>query len=152
MNALTKIHATAALFGKVMAMTNPKHAVAYHFQNDADTLPGVMDAVQQVYDGPVDYAQDFMVWNVTKDDIRVRMAVVEEHTWAPPLAGTAQPPGGDPDREKYGKAMGVPVESLGYSDFIKEGRWDQVDEALRGVYKEASEALGQEFPYPEKQK
>jgi ribonuclease Z len=67
MNALTKIHATAALFGKVMAMTNPKHAVAYHFQNDADTLPGVMDAVQQVYDGPVDYAQDFMVWNITRE-------------------------------------------------------------------------------------
>jgi ribonuclease Z len=57
LNALTKVHATAALFGKVMAMTQPKHAVAYHFQNDADTLPGVMAAVEQYYDGPVDYAQ-----------------------------------------------------------------------------------------------
>jgi ribonuclease Z len=48
--------------------------------------------------------------------------------------------------------MDVPVESLGYSDFIKAGRWTEVDEALRGVYKEASEALGREFPYPADQK
>ena len=87
MNALTKIHATAALFGKVMAMTNPKHAVAYHFQNDADTLPGVMAAVEQVYDGPVDYAQDFMVWNITKDGVRTRMAVPNRESFpTPPLA------------------------------------------------------------------
>ena len=29
-----------------MAMTEAKHNVAYHFQNDADTLPVVMAAVQ----------------------------------------------------------------------------------------------------------
>ena len=45
--------------------------------------------------------------------------------------------------------MDVPVKSLGYSDFIKEGQWSEVDEALRGVYQEASEALGREFEYPE---
>jgi ribonuclease Z len=87
LNALTKIHATAALFGKVMAMTKPKHAVAYHFQNDADTLPGVMDAVQSVYDGPVDYAQDFMVWNITREGVRTRMAVPNREAYpTPPLA------------------------------------------------------------------
>jgi ribonuclease Z len=87
LNALTKVHATAALFGKVMAMTQPKHAVAYHFQNDADTLPGVMEAVEQVYDGPVDYAQDFMVWNITREGVRTRMAVPNRESYpTPPLA------------------------------------------------------------------
>jgi ribonuclease Z len=87
MNALTKVHATAALFGKVMAMTKPKHAVAFHFQNDADTLPDVMAAVQQTYGGPVDYAQDFMVWNITKDGVRTRMAVPNREAFpTPPLA------------------------------------------------------------------
>lgn len=87
MNALTRVHATAALFGKVMAMTRPKHAVAYHFQNDADTLPDVMAAVQQSYDGPVDYAQDFMVWNITKDGVQTRMAVPNRESYpTPPLA------------------------------------------------------------------
>jgi ribonuclease Z len=73
---------------------------------------------------------------------------VEEHTWAPPLVGKAQPPGGDKDRKKYSKDTGVPVDALRYSDFIIKGRWSGVDEALRGVYKEASEALGKEFKYP----
>ena len=89
-----------------------------------------------------------MVWNITKDDIRVRMAVVEEHTWAPPLAGAAEPPGGDSDREQFSKDAGVPVEGLSYSDFIIEGRWGEVDEVLRGVYQEASKTIGQDFPYP----
>jgi len=110
----------------------------------------VNDRVRTTYDGALSLAEDFMVWNITKGDIRVRMAIVEEHTWAPPLVGAAQPPGGDPDREKYSKQMGVPVESLGYTDFIKGGRWGEVDEVLRGVYEEASEKLGRKFEYPTK--
>jgi hypothetical protein len=30
-----------------------------------------------------------------------------------------------------------------------EGRWDDVDEVLRGVYAEANEKLGREFEYPQ---
>jgi hypothetical protein len=37
---------------------------------------------------------------------------------------------------------------MGYSDFIQEGKWNEVDEALRGVYDEASEKLGRKFEYP----
>ncbi len=85
-NAMTTLHANPAYFGKIMAMTKPKHAVAYHFQNDADTLPAVMKTVEQYYDGPVDYALDFMVWNVTKDGVRTRMAVVNPEAYpTPPL-------------------------------------------------------------------
>ena len=32
--------------------------------------------------------------------------------------------------------------ALLYSDFIIDGRWGGVDEALRGIYEEASESLG----------
>ncbi|MHC5018408.1 MAG: hypothetical protein ACYTFP_07580, partial [Planctomycetota bacterium] len=85
--------------------------------------------------------------NITKDKIITRMAVVEEHTWAPPLVSKPELPQKD-DRETYSNEMNVPVDAMVYSDFITEGRWGEVDEALRGVYKEASEALGREFPYP----
>ena len=146
----TQIHTAPEAFGKLMQEIKPRMAVAYHFFKDFDTTAQVNDRIRTTYDGPLSLAEDFMVWNITKDDIRVRMAVVEEHTWAPPLAGAAEPPGGDPDRKKYGKEMGVPVESLGYSDFIKEGRWGEVDEVLRGVYDEASEKLGRKFEYPTK--
>ena len=37
--------------------------------------------------------------------------------------------------------------SLGFSDFTKSGVWD-VDDVLRPIYEEASEAVGREFPYP----
>jgi hypothetical protein len=36
----------AAIFGKIMAMNQPKHAVAYPFQNDPDTLPEVVSALR----------------------------------------------------------------------------------------------------------
>jgi len=84
LNAMTTIHANPIFFGKVMAMTQPKHAVAYHFQNDFDTLPAVMQAVESVYEGPVDYAQDFMVWNVTKEGVRTRMAVTNPEFFPTP--------------------------------------------------------------------
>ena len=64
------------------------------------------------------------------------------------MAGEAELPGGDADREKFSEDSGIAVEDIIYSDFIIGGKWDGVDEALRGVYKEAEEALGQKFPYP----
>ena len=144
----TQIHTAPEAFGKVMAEIQPRMAVAYHFFKDFDTAAAVNDRIRTTYDGPLSLAEDFMVWNITKDEIRVRMAVVEEATWAPPLAGAAELPGGDSDRQKFSQDTGVPVEALLYSDFIKGGRWGGVDEALRGVYGEASEALGREFEYP----
>jgi ribonuclease Z len=144
----TQIHTAPEAFGKVMSSIKPRMAVAYHFFKDFDTTASVNDRIRTTYDGPLSLAEDFMVWNITKDDIRVRMAVVEEATWAPPLAGKAMLPGGDSDRQKFSKGSGVPVDALSYSDFIIGGRWGDVDPALRGVYKEASEALGREFPYP----
>jgi ribonuclease Z len=144
----TQIHTAPEAFGKVMSMLKPKHAVAYHFFKDFDTTAEVNDRIRTTYDGPLSLAEDFMVWNITKDDIRVRMAVVEERTWAPPLVNKPELPQ-DGDREKYSEEMGVPNDAMGYSDSIKGGRWGEVDEVLRGVYEEASEALGKKFEYPE---
>ena len=144
----TQIHTAPEAFGKLMQEIQPRMAVAYHFFKDFDTTAEVNDRIRTTYDGPLSLAEDFMVWNITKDDIRVRMAVVEEATWAPPLVGAPEPPGGDPDRQKFSEKAGVPIDALLYSDFIKEGRWGEVDKVLRGVYEEASKTLGQDFPYP----
>ena len=145
----TQIHTAPEAFGKVMAEIQPRMAVAYHFFKDFDTTAEVNDRIRTTYDGPLSLAEDFMVWNVTKDDIRVRMAVVEEHTWAPPLAGEAKLPQKG-DKEQFSKNTGIPVEALLYSDFVKKGRWSEVDDPLRKIYAEASEAMGREFEYPKK--
>jgi ribonuclease Z len=145
----TQIHTAPEAFGKVMQQIQPRMAVAYHFFKDFDTTAAVSDRIRTTYGGPLSLAEDFMVWNITKDDIRVRMAVVEEHTWAPPLAGAAALPQ-EGDRERFSMNSGVPVDALPYSDFISQGRWGEVDEVLRGVYEEASEMVGRDFPYPER--
>ena len=126
LNAMTTVHANPSFFGKVMAMTKPKHAVAYHFQNDFDTLPGVMKAVEQYYDGPVDYAQDFMVWNITKEGVRTRMAVTNPEAYpTPALKEKKIEAGGDRYQTPDSVLAGWPEEFQGlteqiYDDFNKK--------------------------------
>jgi len=143
----TQIHTAPEAFGKVMSEVKPRMAVAYHFFKDFDTTAAINDRIRTTYDGPLSLAEDFMVWNITKDNIKVRMAVVEEATWAPPLAGKPALPGKD-DQKNYSAQSGVPVENMRNSKFIAGGRWGGVDDAMRAVYDEASEKLGRKFKYP----
>ena len=147
----TQIHTAPEAFGKIMSEIKPRMAVAYHFFKDFDTTSEVYERIRTTYDGPLSLAEDFMVWNITKDGITMRMAAIEEATWAPPLTGEAQLPGKN-DRQNYSDATGVPVENMNNSDLIANGRWTDVDDVLRGVYKEASEVVGRELPYPADQK
>jgi ribonuclease Z len=143
----TQIHTAPEAFGKIMSEVKPRMAVAYHFFKDFDTTAAVHDRIRTTYDGPLSLAEDFMVWNVTKDDIKVRMAVVEEATWAPPSAIPTGPPN-PADKDQFAADNDIPTDAMQYSDFISGGVWDGVDDALRGIYKEASGVRGQEFVYP----
>ncbi|MFC3614880.1 hypothetical protein ACFORG_14005 [Lutimaribacter marinistellae] len=51
------------------------------------------------------------------------------------------------DRVTFSENTGIAQEVLVFSDFITSG-YDDVDDVLRPIYEEASEVLGQEFPYP----
>jgi len=130
----TQIHTAPEAFGKVMSTIKPRHAIAYHFFKDHDTTGPILERIRKTYDGPLSLAEDHMVWNVTKDKITERVALVNEHTWNPPLVSPALPP--DPN------------DRVGYSPEIWAGRWDDVDEVIKPIYKEAGEALGREFEYP----
>jgi ribonuclease Z len=88
----TQGHTAPGQFAKVMALTEPRMAVGYHFFNDFDTAPEILRQVRMVYDGPLALAEDYMVFNVTKDDIRVRMAVVDEAAWPPGAIQEKNPP------------------------------------------------------------
>ena len=142
----TQVHTAPEAFGKVMSEIKPRLAVAYHFFNDFDTSTAVYERIRKTYAGPLSLANDYMVWNVTKDDIRVRMAHADEATWSPPLGAPAKAPSLD-DRKAFAKRAGIPEDKLGFSEFTESGFWD-VDDALRPIFEEASEVLGREFPYP----
>ena len=134
LNASTLIHTSAPMFGKIMSMTQPRRAVAYHFSNDPDTLPLVMDGVRQTYDGPVDFAEDFMVWNVTKDEIRTRLGVHNPNNYPnPPLEEKQITEGG----ERYETPA-----------WIMEGLEPELLPVIQQIYDDFNEELGTDIPNP----
>ncbi len=143
----TQVHTAPEAFGKVMSAVKPRMAVAYHFFKDYDTTAAVNDRIRKTYDGPLSLAEDFMVWNVTKDKITTRMAAVEEHTWSPPRTGPPAVPD-MADRKAFSERFKWDVR---LTEFLTDGKWN-VDDALRPIFKEASQVLGREFPYPADQK
>ena len=140
----TQVHTAPEAFGKVMSAVKPRMAVAYHFFKDWDTTGAVYERIRKTYGGPLDLAEDFMVWNITKDKLTTRMAIVEEATWAPPLTMAPQPPQRS-DRDRFAKDLGL--ETLSFSDFTESGFWN-VDDVLRPIYEDASKKFGREFVYP----
>jgi ribonuclease Z len=95
----TQIHTPPEAFGKVMSMIKPRMAVAYHFFNDPDTAPAILEGIRSTYDGPLTLAEDYMVWNITKDEITNRMISYNEDAWPPP--GAKPPPAVDRSITQY---------------------------------------------------
>lgn len=109
----TQAHTSPQAFGKIMSTIKPRHAIGYHFFNEEATRFAIYNGVIETYKGPLSLATDRMVWNITKDKVTERMAVLTEDAWA--VMGVKQPP----------KREGPPVSEL--TDFILEGNWDVSD-------------------------
>jgi ribonuclease Z len=76
---------------------------------------------------PLSLAKDYMVWNVTKDDIRVRMAIIDEDVWPPPA--TEEPLVPD-------LSLRIP-----YSEMIASGKYDMKD-VIQPIYDETNKKYG----------
>jgi ribonuclease Z len=109
----TQGHTTPQAFGKIMSTIKPRHAIAYHFFNEEATRYAIYDGVRETYSGPLSMATDRMVWNITKDGVKERMAVVTEEAWSVP--GVKAPP----KREK------LPTSE--FTQYILGGKWDVQD-------------------------
>jgi len=88
----TIVHTPPQAFGKVMSTVKPKHAIAYHFFNESDTRAQVLEYIRETYDGPLTLAEDNIVWNITKDDIKVRSIVSADDAWSQVGPNTPQKP------------------------------------------------------------
>jgi len=131
----TQVHTSPAQFGKVMASTQPRLAVGYHFFNDFDTAPSVIADVRKTYDGPLALATDYMVFNVSAEDVRVRMAAIDEDIWPQPATEPKLAPRPD---EKI----------VGFSDFVLGGRIPYSD-VVNAIYDEINAKYGSNVPYPD---
>ena len=78
----TVVHTPPQAFGKVMSTIKPKHAIAYHFLIEEDTRDQMLLYIRETYDGPLTLAQDMLVWNITKDKIKVRKATSTDEAWS----------------------------------------------------------------------
>jgi ribonuclease Z len=118
----TMVHTTAPVFGKIMAMTKPKRAVAYHFQNDPDTIVDMVTAVRQYYDGPVDFAVDGMVWNITKEGVNTRVSMLNSQPFPPPSVTPREQaaPGGEKYETPEWILQGYAWETLPVMDKVHE--------------------------------
>ncbi len=123
----TQIHTAPEAFGKVMSLVKPRMAVAYHFFNDPDTSPAILEGIRSTYDGPLTLAEDYMVWNITKDKITNRMISYNEDAWPPPAPQA--PPPVDRSITKY------------TSDWIVEQNLD-VSEQVQAIYDRTNEQYG----------
>ncbi len=129
----TLLHTSPAQFGKIMAMTKPRLAVGYHFYNDHDTLPGQLEEVRKTYDGPLAMATDYMVFNVTRDKIRVRMAAIDQDIWPLPATRPLLV-----DQSQKGGSM---------SDFTKSGDFF-MKETLEKIWNDVNKNYGSNAKLP----
>jgi ribonuclease Z len=105
--ACCEFHTSGPAFGKIMSEINPSHAVAYHTMEEAHQE--LLLRIRSTYDGPLSIATDMMVWNITKDGVKERMAVSPDRaSGVPGPTRQAPPERGRPD----------PM-----TDFIKAGEW-----------------------------
>ena len=123
----TQIHTAPEAFGKVMSQIKPRMAIAYHFFNDFDTSSSIYERIRTTYDGPLSLATDYMVWNVTKDDIDVRLAKVDDDVWPPPATEEPQLPDTS--------------QRINYSDEIVGGKLD-MREVIQPIYDEINKKFG----------
>ena len=123
----TQGHTSPEQFGKVMSLVEPRLAVGYHFYNDFDTEPEVRDRVRKLYSGPLALAHDYMVFNVTKDDIRIRTSAIDEEIWPSP---PTQP-----------KIAPDTSSAIPFSDFTKSGALG-FPEVTQPLFDEINEKYG----------
>jgi ribonuclease Z len=116
-NVAVHVHTAPSAFGAIMARVKPRMAVAWHFYNDFDTRYEVYEQIRDTYTGPLAMADDLVVFNITKDDVRVRQAIVNPATWP-------APPPSEPEQPDHSQLMAR-------SEFIDDGMLtDLVDEVV----------------------
>ncbi len=129
LNVGTQGHTSPEQFGKVMSMVEPRLAVGYHFYNDFDIKPEMMRRIRKLYDGPLELAVDYMVFNVTKDSIKTRMSAVDEEIWPSP-----------PIREK----IPPDVSDIRFSAFTISGALPML-EVVQPLYDEINDMYGTDY-------
>jgi ribonuclease Z len=95
-------HTSPTMAGKVFARAGARMSVMWHFVVDHDTVGPAFREMRTQHDGPVAIAQDLTVFDITKDAVVARQAILDPVAWpvvgptresGPPLKQPHDPPG-----------------------------------------------------------
>lgn len=98
---VNNFHTSPTMAGKVFKKAGARMSVMWHIGIDHETVGSVFEEMQKVYDGPATIAQDLTVFNITKDAVVTRQAVVNPISWpimgktvitGPPMSQPLTPP------------------------------------------------------------
>ena len=84
-------HTSPEMAGEVFRRAGARMSVMWHLVVDHDTVGPVLRGVRDRYDGPVAVAQDLTVFNLTKDAVVTRQAVLDPFAW--PVVGRSETTG-----------------------------------------------------------
>jgi len=74
-------HTSPAMVGKIFAQAGARMSVMFHLAVDHETVGPAYHEMREQYDGPVTIAQDLTVFNITKEAIVVRQAIIDPVAW-----------------------------------------------------------------------
>ncbi len=131
LNVGTQGHTSPEQFGELMTLSEPRMAVAYHVYNDRDTAPSIRERIRKFYKGPLAISLDYMVFNITKDNIRVRMSDVDTEVWPTPAT-----------REKEGPKM---LQLLPLITGPSRQTVLPMPEVIHPIYDEVNKAYGTDY-------
>jgi ribonuclease Z len=121
----TQVHTSPAQFGALMNMIAPRLAIAYQwFTVEPEGYRDVFDGIREIYDGPLSIARDYMVWNVSKQDIRVRMTAVNPNAPPPPRVN---PPIRPQEKPEVVMSDDIKAEGLHFPEQVQK-IYDEINE------------------------
>jgi len=80
-NVVYGVHTPPRSAGKIFSMTEPRLGAMFHTMQDKEAIAPVFEDLRVTYDGPVVLTQDFTVFNITKEGIVVRQAMIDVNPW-----------------------------------------------------------------------
>jgi ribonuclease Z len=94
-------HTSPIMAGKVFKRAGARMSVMWHLVVDHETVGPAYQEMRSQYDGPVTIAQDLTVFNITRNAVVVRQAIIDPVAWpvigkskvsGPPMSKPHNPP------------------------------------------------------------
>jgi len=92
-NVIKVSHTPAKALGKILQLTKPRLGVTCHSPIDPQGIDSIVSGVHEHWNGPYQIGEDRMVFNVSKEQIMIRKAALQDRPWS---TGVEEPSGTEP--------------------------------------------------------